>query len=203
MSLNEWLSRYSNSKIAFFAISIGILLILYFNPLYDVCDAQKEIFIQDQKKFMNLTPLDANTARKPSEWKKFMEYCRSTNTPGGCYELFSKTRQWLYDLESMPLKCSLQLKGVQEIKVFVFSLIRLMVFLAWGDFPSQDEDEKFSWFKKDDLYLFCKLKESIKKSNLESWNHFELSVLKKLPNIEKLSKNKIYNLSLFSHPCDF
>ena len=97
--MDRWLAQIPKFWLIVGSLTIGILFIVLSDPPKSVCDAQLDLFRKNQKDFLYLDP--KNEVIKTTGFQREFERCQSTNTPGGCYELFEKTRKFLTDVESV------------------------------------------------------------------------------------------------------
>ena len=203
-TLNQLLDRFSKTKLAFVAIFLGLIGILIFNPLYDSCEAQKEVLKDSQKKFLYLSlgVPEPEGGRKKSQWEILMEYCRTTNSSGGCFELFSKSKVFISDLRKLSSKCALKVKTELEVKGLLWKLTELMIYLAWGEKAPESDYEKRSWLDNEDMHLFCLFRRQLQFFFPEEWRKFKRDILLKLPESKSLKRKDILKRTILSYRCE-
>lgn len=178
----------------------GIAFLVLYDPPHTVCESQIEVFKEAQKRLLFLDP-----KRKKIETTKFRElinHCKITNNPGGCYELFQETKTMLRDTQAVPSDCASVLGELKEVKSALWEVEELLVRLAWGEKPPGTYYQKFGWLDTADVSLYCQLKTAISRTYGESsWEGFREKMFKQLPGADKMSRNAIWDMTLFSENC--
>ena len=181
-------------------IAGGVLALVIFNPPHTVCDAQNAAFKESQKNFLYLDP--KNKVKKKTKYEDMIAQCKTTNTPGGCYELFRDLKRMIADLKNVPQECSSATGSLSEVKKAIWDSTELLVEIAWGAKPPQTYYEKFAWLDSADLALFCSLKSSVE--NLyggSAWVNFRERMFKELPGAKDLPRNQAWEYMILSVNC--
>ena len=187
--------------LAFLAIAGGILLILVINPPYTVCESQLEAVKKAQQSFLYKEKPNS-AVLKTTKYQYLRDRCKSTNDPGGCYELFRGVRILLEDMNALSQACGPAAGNAGEIHKALWETVELLLRLAWGEKPPEGRMAKFGWLDVADTTLFCKLKTRITSIyGEESWVAFREKMMADLPGAKLLTRNQIWDLSLFSENC--
>lgn len=193
-------SQWSKPVLAFLAITAGIAFIVIADPPRNECDAQLEVFKQNQQGFL-YKRVEKKKAYKPL-YERLFKHCAATNSAGGCYELFSKTRQFLLETRKIPINCSETFKTEKAIKKALLNTYDLMVRIAWGDTPPIDTYDKNAWYDSSELYLFCDLQKQIEVIYGQDFmDKLKNKYLTTLPDIGSLSRTEAWQKSLLSTSC--
>lgn len=201
MNLNQLLSSFSKNTLAFLAISGGILFIVLSQPPHSICDSQLTVIRDSQKHFLYKDPPKSKVI-KTTKYETQRDRCRSTNSPGGCYELFHNTKILLEDLNSLTNECGTPAAGIPEVKRALWETVELLTELAWGEKPPVSYNAKYGWLDTADVTLFCKLKTRVVFVFGEnSWVSFRERMMQELPGAKTLTRNQVWDMSLFSENC--
>lgn len=178
----------------------GMLLIILSNPPHTPCDAQIEIFKQDQKR--NLFTTQVKGIPQSAKMRAAEKLCRETNSAGGCFELFRSLRSFHQALQAMPEQCGEKLIEVSEVTAALLRNLSLMVRLAWGSRPPASYYDRNGWLEPPDLALFCALTQAqIRLQGEEFWRQFREKTMNELPGAGELSRDELWKRSLFSTDC--
>jgi hypothetical protein len=178
----------------------GIAFLVISNPPHTVCESQLEVFHEVQKRFLFLNPKEK--AIKTSKYRHLVDQCKITNNPGGCYELFQETKMMLKDAEAVPSDCAPIWGEVAEVKKALWEVEELLIRLAWGEKPPATYYQKFGWLDTADVSLYCQLKSEITKTyGDDAWDQFREKMFKQLSGAEKMSRNEVWDMTLFSENC--
>lgn len=198
--LDQWVATLSRGTLATLAIGAGILFIVFSNPPRSVCHSQIEYLKEQQRGFL-FSREDAKFEFTPSI-KKSGESCRQADTPGACYELFSKMRILMRDLQTVPKECASRVGKLEEIKNAMWSTVRLMTNSAWGKAPPSSFQEKYGWLDQADIALYCSLKFQIIRFYGESeWASYRETLFTSLPGAKDLQRKEVWEKMLLSEDC--
>ncbi len=198
--MERWLQTLPKHILALIVISIGILLIILFNPPHTLCDSQLSLFKEKQTGFIYLDP--KQTFQKSSRFQSLHDQCKGTNSPGGCYEFFSLLRKALDDLGAVPMECSEAVASEGAVRASLFGALDLMVRIAWDSAPPKSYFEKFSWLDVADISLFCRLQQqAINFYGEAAYSSFREPYFSELPGGSALPRAKAWDASLFSENC--
>ncbi|MES2855159.1 MAG: hypothetical protein V4692_04820 [Bdellovibrionota bacterium] len=199
--MDQFLASLPKTVVAVAVIVIGFLLIVMMNPPKTVCDSQLELFRESQKEFLYPVGLVAGE-KKPPEAKRMFELCQSSNSPGGCFELFHNLKKLNADLVNVPAQCGSEALGEPAVKEWLFKSIKLMVQIPWGQRGPATVLQKTGWFDSSDLALYCDLsKTSSRLMGAEAFKAWRETVVSELPGIETGSREQVWGRSLFSIGC--
>jgi hypothetical protein len=198
--MEEFLRNAPRALVAVGAIVIGFILIVMFNPPRTVCDEQLDVFRQSQKAFL----YSASNKVKKSVADELFSLCKSSNEPGGCFDLFLNLRTMAESLERMPKQCGSRVSTDDHIKKWIFKSLTLMVQIAWGEEnPGVYVSRKHGWLDASDFRLYCQLKNlAVRFYGQDGFETFRESVMSSLPGAEKMSREQKWSRSIFSSPCE-
>jgi|FLYM01.1.fsa_nt_gi hypothetical protein len=198
--MQQILSALPKGLLAFLALFGGILFIVFSDPPKTVCDAQKDVFKRNQMSFLYLDP--KFKTQKTTKFERLFEYCKNTNTPGGCLELFQLTKRLLDDLNAVPLDCRSEVASSSEVKKVITYLTELLVRLAWGSQPPQTYAQKMGWLDVADVSLFCQLQVRYSEYfGMSAWEGLREKLLKDLPGAETMTRSQVWDFSILSENC--
>lgn len=192
--------QLSKTALALLVIAGGVLALVIFNPPHTVCDAQRDAFKESQKSFLYLD--EKNKVKKKTKFEEMYALCKSTNTPGGCYELFMDLKRLLADLKNVPRECGSNIGSLSEVKKAIWESTELLVRMAWGEKPPETYYEKFAWLDSADIALFCSLKSTIENLyGIEEWTRFREKMFTALPGSKDLPRNQVWETMILSVNC--
>lgn len=169
-------------------IGIGIAFILLNDPPHHICDTQMEHFKSQQKILGN--------------FKKHTLVCRETNSPGGCYEMFSHLNRTLKNFYLVSKECLIPLSKNAEVKNTLLEGIELMVRLAWREETLVGRADKFHWLGKADMNLFCRIKDRlIVLYGHKTFQDFEKQLLTSLSSDKNANPEAVRKKSILSEYC--
>jgi len=198
--MEKWLASLSKNSIAFLAIFAGIVVIILLNMPHTVCKSQLEIFHKNETGFLFLDP--EIKAIKITGFNKLNNFCKHTNSPGGCYELFLKLRHLHNDLTNLPKDCSDEVSEIKPVKEAIWQMLTLMVQIAWGEEPPATFFDKLGWLDYAAMNLFCDYSDIAKSYyGNEAWKKFRIHLQKTLPGAEGLTPGRVWEASILSTRC--
>lgn len=198
----EWLLSLPKTMFVGLVLAIGVLGIVIFNPPHTVCDSQLEQFKEAQKNFLYLDP--KQKFNKTTEFFRLQEKCKITNSPGGCYELFSKLRKLQEDLDNVADECNDKVSNEKAVREAFWQSLDLMIRIAWGAKAPRSPQEKQNWFDTADLNLFCRLKaQAVSLYGEEQMNKFFEKYFTELPGAQQIARESAWELSLMSTNCRY
>lgn len=198
--MDRWLSQIPKFWLVTGGLTLAILFVVLSDPPKGICDAQMDVFRNNQKEFLYLDP--KKEFIKTTGFDRGLERCKSTNAPGGCYELFEKTRRLLTELDAIPKECVDKVRGESVVGQILTKMMDLLVYIGWGSKPPELYNEKFKWLDSSDMNLFCRLK-----------NHYEIifgidamarkreSYFEELPGAKDLPRQKVWEAMILSENC--
>lgn len=198
--MDRWLAQIPKFWLITGSLIIGILFIVLTDPPKGVCDAQMEVFKKNQKDFLYLD--EKKEFIKTTGFDRQIDRCKSTNAPGGCYELFEKTRKFLADVDAIPRECLDHVKSESVIGATITKMFDLFINIAWGTKPPQLYNEKFKWLDSSDLALFCRIKSAYDLVlGSEALARKRESYFEELPGAKDLPRQKAWEAMLLSENC--
>jgi hypothetical protein len=199
--MDKYLAMIPKNILAFLAITGGIAFIIFSQPPNSICDSQLEVINKSQRNFLYQDPKMKGVTT--SAYERLRDYCKNANNPGGCYELFQGLKNMIHDLETFTSECVGAVGGVTEYKRALWQSADMMVRLAWGEAPPAAYTTKLGWLDTADISLFCKLKARVVIFyGQPEWEQFREKMMGELPGAKDLPRNQVWELSLFSVPCE-
>lgn len=198
--MDRWLAQIPRFWLIVGALTFGILFIVFSDPPKTVCDAQMDVFKKSEKDFLYLDP--KKEFIKTTGFARQLEKCQTTNTPGGCYELFEKLRKFLNDVESVPKECLSKVQGESAVKDTLTKSFDLFINIAWGSKPPELYNDKFKWLDNADMALFCRVK-SVYEYVLgaDTLASKREAYFESLPGSKDLPRQKVWELMILSENC--
>ena len=185
-------------------LGIAIIFIVAQDPPHTICRTQIENFKSQQKGIIYKDPSLKREIKRLPVLEVLIKSCKKYNSPGSCYGLFSKIKNFINDFKLVSIDCREPFSTLSKVRSTLFEVYGLMIRIAWGEAPSPDHHDKLAWFTDVDLSLFCLIKKKILffygKNSLLS---LERKVLKTLPGAKGMNESRIRELSLVSENCAF
>ncbi len=183
-------------------LGAGILLIVLWDPPVTVCGEQVKSFEKDTTEFLVST---GNALSKgTSRMQRLKELCESTNTPGGCYELFRNIESTLDRARTVSLECLPKWGDSSTAAPFLQTSMALLARLAWGATPPASALTKNGWLEPTEISLFCRLQNFyVLVYGDAAWAQYREYVMKSLPGAAKMPRNEIWTRSILSTNCSF
>lgn len=198
--MDRWLASIPRNILAFLLITGGIFFILINDPPRTICNAQKDVFKENETGFLFLAPKEKS--RKETVFKSSLDRCKSTNSPGGCYELFYRLRQTITHLRAVSRECWAEVGGQRAVRDAIWGSLDLIIKLAWGSKPPVSYYEKFSWLDSADMNLYCQLKDvATDLYGQSAWENFREKQMSELPDADKIPRKDVWDKSLLSLSC--
>jgi len=200
--MDQFINSLPKTLVAIVAMVVGLLVMRAINPPTTICDAQLELFRDSQKKFL-YPDAAVNGITKSSMIRQFVDTCKASNTPGACFELFQGLKKMAVDLGNIPEQCAEATGDEKQLTDWLWSSLRLMTLIAWGDKPPANYLQKSGWFDSSELSLFCELRrQSIRIYGNDTFRNWQETQLKSFPLAENLTREQVWSLSILSTPCD-
>lgn len=182
------MNKLPRTFLATVAIIIGVAFIVLQDPPHHICDTQIERFQHKQSQL--------------GDWDKRTETCKETNSPGGCYAVFSHLRGTLRNFYLVDKQCIAPLSQKSNVKNLILEGMELMVRLAWREKSFEGKVDKFNWLGPSDMNLFCKLKDRlIVFYGRNTFINFEKTLLETLSSNEKANPEVVRKKSILSEYC--
>ncbi len=198
--MGNFSSLFPKNVLAFLLIVGGMAFIIVSRPLHSVCDSQMEVVNKNEQKLLFKDPKSKMV--KTTKYETLRDHCKATNNPGGCYEFFQEIKVMVHDLRTLSSECASAISGTSEYKRALWEPIELLVRLAWGEAPPASYSVKMGWLEIADVSLFCQLKERITFFyGASSYEAFRERMMQELPGAKDLSRNQVWDLSIFSENC--
>jgi hypothetical protein len=139
---------------------------------------------------------------KTTNYRRLVDRCKMTNSPGGCFELFDGMKDMLRDLRGVPSECAPKVGVIAEVKKAIWEVSELMIRLAWGESPPGSYNQKFGWLDTADISLFCRLKyDAAEMYGEDAWNQFREKMMASLPKAQTMSRNDVWDMTILSENC--
>lgn len=179
----------------------GLIFIVFLQPPHSICDTQIELFRQRLEGQL-FSKTEKNVERK-ARFAGLLERCKTSNTPGGCFELFHLFRLVYQELLKIPRDCSDQVSQINEVSFVVLQVPELLSRIAWGEEPPNSYLEKYGWLENSDMALFCDFKRLIVTYyGAQKWNEIQEKMFATLPKANTMDRQKIWDRMLFSSRCE-
>ncbi len=184
--------------LGFIVILIALFVLVFRDPPTTLCDIQME---EVKKRLVDGFLRDGSRGKYESGINTAFDNCLKSNSPGGCFDIFSRLNYFEKQIQSVPTQCGGHAEALFVRKALLKAL-RLMIKIAWGEAPPVNRYNKTSWLDASDIGLFCRLKRQFTRLYGESqWKGFATSLIPKLPDSQTLPKKEQWDLSMFSYSC--
>lgn len=198
----QWLLSLPKNIFVVLVLGVAILFIVAQDPPHTICRTQIENFKSQQEGIIYRDPNLKAEIKKLPLLETLVKSCKKYNSPGSCYGLFSKIKNFIDDFKLVSIDCREGFASLSKVRSTLFEVYGLMIRIAWGQAPPTEYQDKLAWFTDVDLSLFCLIKKQILffygKSSLLN---LERKVLKKLPGAKGMSEDSIRELALVSENC--
>lgn len=197
----EWFKSLPKTMFVTIVLTAGVLFIVISDPPRTVCDSQLDKFKEATSELLALDSVKRPT-QKVNRFRKLLDTCKSTNSAGGCYELFLSVKRMLKVTQTISPECYGKLSSHEAFSSSLWQTLDLMVQLAWGAKPPQTSSLKGGWFDPADLNLYCEMKRAGENIYSASrWSSFVEGYFKSLPGASALSRDEAWSKMLFSINC--
>ena len=154
------------------------LLVLFLKPPHTPCDTQKKLFTKKYSRLLSNSLSQENTQSKgsPEPMSLLYDQCRISNTIGGCVEFLRVLDRIVKDIQKNDTACVKKILSNAKLYQALKSYTEMLVVAAWRE----NQDKANSWGDMDwiDLYLYCRLKETLTEARgLQDWKKFRKSTL--------------------------
>ena len=202
--MEAFLSRIPKSLLMVFLLVGGVLLIVVSDPPHNICMAQLESFKEDVGEYLFVNPAWRREKKEvfQSGFRKDIQYCRNSNSTGGCYEFFFNFKNMLRHLNTVSSECQASVGQLKEVREALWEILNLMVRIGWGGQPPKGIYDKYGWMDLSDMNLFCRIRYLSQELYPEKdWIEFRKQIMGELPGAESLNRQQIWELSLLSEDC--
>lgn len=199
--MGNFLNSLPRTILAILALVVGFVFIILNDPPKSICTVQLDLFKDSQKHFLYSETI--KNIRRPPDIDGELNTCRSSNSPGGCNELFFNLRRLTKEITSEPSQCGTTIGAEPEVNKYLWRSYRLMVELAWGSRAPAGYESRFSWMDSSDLALFCDLKDTLLKLYGEDrYRLFQEEMFQSLPQASMLTRDQVWQRTILSIRCD-
>ena len=196
----EWLKSLPKVMFVTLVLGAGVLFIVISDPPRNLCDSQIDVLNADTNRFLGSDPQKPSQAT--SNYVRLRDICKSTNTPGGCYEFFSELKKMVKEMRAVSPECQKKITSSGAVIGAVWESLDLLARIAWGNEPPLTAAVRAGWLDAADLNLFCELKTQVLRIHSEErWNSFVEGYFKSLPGADKLPRSDVWQRMLFSTNC--
>lgn len=186
--------------IAIVVLMVGFAAMVYYDPPKTVCDSQMELFRQSQRDFLYYR-VGENDQRFAPAFNELYSLCKTSNSPGGCFELFLRLKKMNQDLDNVPLTCGETVAQEGTIQAVMFGSMKLMAQVAWGARGPASSMRRQGWLDVSDLSVFCELKAHGERLfGREAFEGWQAGQITKLPEADKQG-DQAFDKSLFATQC--
>jgi hypothetical protein len=230
LDLNTLIAKIPRPLLVFVMLAISLAFFVYNDPLKDECEVQSALF--DKKTLGVLTPVRLKEKKKIQfpQINYWQDRCKQGNSIGSCEDYFEGLRLVVKDLRDINDKC--QIKYAQNNTRLVLQIsqaLQIMALVAWGEKPPTGVSERLGWLNEANVKTFCYLKKTfILMAGEQSYLNLREKVYREYPDqwpetidfekrsaenrprayksplnpVGTLTKDRIYERSLFSVKCD-
>lgn len=230
MNLAQVIAQIPKPALVFGVLAIALTLMVLQNPLRDECEIKTEIFLKSMRGIAASGKIKTKTQfAQLGFWR---DRCRDGNSTGACEDYFIGLKKMSFALKALPTKCYAKFSEDENNAWFVQSItqaIRTYALLAWAEKPPVGPGERMGWLTENELTTFCSLKKTlIEVEGEEKFASFRQNIYAQYPEAwldtvgedlkspenrplalktaanpqGTLSKNEVFERSLFSIRCD-
>ena len=182
------------------ALSVGLVLIILFDPPHSKCDSQFDLFKSSQAQFLFTDP--KAKFQKRTGYDKAFESCKQGNSPGACHDLFQGMKAVVRQIEGASSDCHEDLVQRAPVQTALTEVLSLTVRLAWGETPPESAYTRLGWLDTSHMALFCELKRVyIAGKGETAWASLREELMKELPFAPNLPRNEVWARSILSYNC--
>ena len=135
-----------------FVVVLATLVFLYFNdPPTSLCDVQMEAI---NELLADGFYSDESYGSYGRSVKSAKNFCITSNSPGGCHDLFSRLIYFEKQIRTLPTKCGAH-EAAAPLRPIIEKSVKLFAAIAWGEEPPADKFNKTAWLDPSDLGIFC------------------------------------------------
>ena len=172
-------------------LSLGLLAIVYFNPLHTPCQSQISLYNQSLKPLIK-------------SFNRGSDLCHQHTDQGGCLPFLDATAKFEAKLRELGNQCQADLASDSTTQGFLKKSMELIVRGAWGSKPPASYLYRNGWMELTHVVLYCRLRNDfIKIFGDEASTSFTNAVMGDLPGAEGLERNDVWARSLLSEPCKY
>lgn len=177
----------------------SVLFIVVSDPPHDLCKTQLEQFKELEKGKLFKDP---KSFRKHPLVQGLHIKCKTLNSPGGCYELFSRLNVMFKHFRAVSSECTHTLTGLSVVKKTLLENFQLMTHLAWREEILSNKVSKLNWLSAADMNLFCKIKSKIiTLYGKDFYLNFSQKTLLSLPGANTQNPDYVRKRSIISESC--
>ncbi len=228
MSLDQYIQRVPKTILVGGVLILALAFFVLNEPLRDECEVEARNFDKNTRGVLSAGKKKGKIQfAQMMYWK---DRCREGNSAGACEDYFNGLRMVTSEFKSFSNQC--QTKYVEKNEDFlphIAHALKIIPLLAWGEKPPADISFRQGWLTEADVKTFCALKNIyLTTAGDEKFLELRSSVygvypdawpenapidgrdvesrpkaLKTIENTQgSLTKEKIYERSLFSMRCD-
>lgn len=185
-------------------VLVGLFYFTIADPPKTVCDTQFEIFKNKTIKYVYEFKNNGITL-KPTFLKDF-DNCRTSNTPGACFDWLKGLKGLMRDIHFLPSECQSRMSELEPLGAHLKNSIWLFGHISWNDNPVVRKGI-LNWLDVEDMAVFCKTKkEIIRLYGDEYWKKIQEMTLQDLMRTKKIEDQKVnreeaWERSILSHSC--
>lgn len=228
LNLDEIIKVIPRPVLVIGILVISLALFVYNSPLKDECEIQGSIFTKNMQGILYVEKI--NKKKQFPQINYWRERCKEGNSIGSCDAYFEGLRVLTKELREVNDKCQkTYTENDANLIKHVYQALQIMALVAWGEKPPGGPSERIGWMTTANIKTFCYLKKTfILLAGEEQYLALREKVYLEYPDnwpekleVEKrtgenrprayktpqnpvgtLTKDKIYERSLFSIKCD-
>lgn len=192
------IQRMPKLLLGFLVILATLVGLRFYNPPLSICQVQmEEVQARLGKGFYQ----DSTSGLYGQSVLSAFDFCVSSNSAGGCYDMFQRLRYFEQQVKTLPEHCGSHVSA-EPIEKALKKALRLFAQIAWGDKPPANKYNRTSWLDIRDIGLFCRLKVEYQRLfGKSALQEFILETNVTLPGASDLTSQEVWERCLFSYPC--
>jgi hypothetical protein len=181
MTIEELMRKVPRTVLIFGAFVIAVIYLVTTQPPRTKCDTEGETF--RQRLIGIVVPrTDEKKGEIPASLARNKRECQFGNGAGACYPYFSDLRKILNALQLASDECRADFSLAEDVRAVLSDGLEVMVRIAWGEEPGENDSIQKAWFQDPELSLFCNLHRFIRQNwEEEDYVGLQGAVLSRLP----------------------
>lgn len=155
----DFLNKLPKPLIFSSVITLGIIFLIINNPPSSICSVQIDHYKKKNVGFIFKDSQDK--VRTQTILSEKIQECVRTNTPGGCYSLFSKLRQFVKSFNIINTDCHHEISEIKQVRKYLVDIYSLFIIISWGKGEKNEFSNSLNWLSINDVSLFCRVKNKI------------------------------------------
>lgn len=197
-SLQDVIRQMPPLLLGFLIIALFVVFYRYYDPPVTFCQVQMEAV---QERLAVGFYKNPDRAHYDQAVNAAFDFCLSTNSAGGCLDMFSRLDYFEKQIRTLPSSCGSDV-ATEPVRKALEKGIRLFAMIAWGDEPPKNKYVITAWLDPRDLGIYCRLKSQYQRLyGRERWNALAWAIVPGLPGVDQLPAKDRSERALFAFPC--